>query len=129
MLDEVTLRSAWIKALVSGKYKQTTEMLRHTDRRERNSYCCLGVLLDVIDHEAWRDDDKRGGSLGIGVWKHTNFSWDISEVPMQLFEKTIEAQNLATMNDAGHDFKSLAAYIIKNAVKLNLTDFNKHEKE
>jgi hypothetical protein len=35
----------WIKALRSGKYKQTREKLCD-DKRE--SFCCLGVLCDVL---------------------------------------------------------------------------------
>lgn len=40
----------WVKALRSGKYKQGSEALRNGD-----TYCCLGVLCDVIDPSGWKD--------------------------------------------------------------------------
>jgi len=36
------VKKAWIEALRSGEYKQTTGRLRRGD-----SYCCLGVLCDL----------------------------------------------------------------------------------
>lgn len=37
-----TIKKLWIKALRSGKYKQTRNSLKDTD-----GYCCLGVLTDL----------------------------------------------------------------------------------
>lgn len=37
------IKRLWVKALKSGKYKQTKESLR-----DRKGYCCLGVLCDIF---------------------------------------------------------------------------------
>ena len=42
------IKKKWVNALVSGKYKQGTNRLRTGD-----SYCCLGVLCDIIDSSRW----------------------------------------------------------------------------
>jgi hypothetical protein len=46
------LREEWLKALESGKYRQTKAVLVH-DRDGHKSYCCLGVACkvykDVVD--------------------------------------------------------------------------------
>jgi hypothetical protein len=39
---EVKVRRQWIRALRSGKYKQTTNKLRGCE-----GFCCLGVLCDL----------------------------------------------------------------------------------
>ena len=44
----------WIKALRSGKYKQTKDTLCND---KRNSFCCLGVLCDVLKIPYTVDDD------------------------------------------------------------------------
>jgi hypothetical protein len=47
-----TWKKKWIEALrgegeFKGKYKQTTRYLR----RENNTYCCLGVICDLVAPE------------------------------------------------------------------------------
>jgi len=44
----------WTEALRSGKYKQGTGALRKKD-----AYCCLGVLCDLVDPEAWKCRDGK----------------------------------------------------------------------
>lgn len=39
---EKRIKTKWLKALRSGKYKQTTRFLK-----DENGYCCLGVLCDL----------------------------------------------------------------------------------
>lgn len=46
---DAKLKAQWLDALRSGEYKQGKEMLRTQD----NSYCCLGVLCDVVDPDGW----------------------------------------------------------------------------
>ena len=50
------IRELWIKALRSGKYKQTRHRLKKAGK-----YCCLGVLCDLAAKE------------GIGKWKGNSF--------------------------------------------------------
>lgn len=52
------LNREWVAALRSGKYKQGTNALRGylLDPDEDNyesTHCCLGVLCDMVDHDAW----------------------------------------------------------------------------
>lgn len=44
--EQKKIRREWIKALRSGKYKQTRGTL-HSTKRNRDSFCCLGVLCDL----------------------------------------------------------------------------------
>lgn len=55
------VKKAWTKALRSGEYEQGYFRLRNP---ETNSYCCLGVLCDVLENQfpsiiektpEWRD--------------------------------------------------------------------------
>lgn len=43
----------WIQALRSGKYQQTDSQLRRG-----NGFCCLGVLCDVVNPNAWTETDS-----------------------------------------------------------------------
>lgn len=47
------LLERWVEALRSGKYGQVRERLRYED-----SYCCLGVLCDVIEPQGWEEEDS-----------------------------------------------------------------------
>lgn len=51
------IKSLWIKALESGKYKHGKHHLRNVD----NTHCCLGVLCDLYDKQ------------------HDVYNWDPSE--------------------------------------------------
>lgn len=53
MIDQTT-KDKWIKALRSGDYKQTRGKLSTSHGK---GFCCLGVLADVIDPDAWRPED------------------------------------------------------------------------
>ena len=49
------IKTAWIAALRSGQYEQTTKRLRTPD-----GYCCLGVLCDLATQEgivAWKKQE------------------------------------------------------------------------
>lgn len=47
-----TLKTKWIEALRSGKYRQTREILK-----DGKGYCCLGVLCDVTQPDRWVGDN------------------------------------------------------------------------
>jgi hypothetical protein len=47
-------KKAWTDALRSGKYKQGRARLRSAD----NDFCCLGVLCDITDPNAWSRDNR-----------------------------------------------------------------------
>lgn len=43
------IKKKWLEALRSGNYKQGSHRLR-----DGNTFCCLGVLCDIIDPDGWR---------------------------------------------------------------------------
>jgi hypothetical protein len=66
---DAELKERWATALESGDYTQGVGGLCTVDRRDgKERFCCLGVLLDLIDPEAWssseRTDYKKWGANG-----------------------------------------------------------------
>lgn len=47
----------WVAALRSGKYKQVRENMRRYRHGEGYSYCCLGVLTDIVCTKEERADE------------------------------------------------------------------------
>lgn len=45
------VKAKWLEALRSGEYKQTQKTLY-----SEGAYCCLGVLCDIIEPDAWTTD-------------------------------------------------------------------------
>ena len=43
------IKDRWVAALRSGEYKQGTGRLR----RVNDTFCCLGVLCDLLDSDQW----------------------------------------------------------------------------
>ena len=86
------IKQKWVEALRSGKYKQTTYVLRRED-----SYCCLGVLCDIAGRGKWsiendEIDDSESGKLYSYTDIDLNFS-DFECLPWSLalaldFEET-----------------------------------------
>ena len=93
------LKSKWVKALKSGKYKQVREHLRHAGR-----FCCLGVLCEVAGME------RKGKSYSIT--DENELGYDGCEV----VGLSNEQQNtLIRMNDSAKmSFKEIASYIERN---------------
>lgn len=99
----------WVKALRSGKYKQTKEVLFNG-----TGYCCLGVLCEVVGMSPTRD--LRG-------FHYDNMGLLLPEAAMQLSGiKTDGADliiagrytTLANQNDHGKSFKQIANFIEKH---------------
>ena len=90
-------KKKWIKALESGRYKQTQENLELDGR-----YCCLGVLCKTM-----RIDPQTAKS-----------SFDYELLSESVLEKVgltkTEQGTLAGMNDNGKSFREIAAYIRAN---------------
>lgn len=101
---KVRMKNKWIKALRSGEYTQTIGTLRRD-----NSFCCLGVLCDVIDPSLWEVRPLTGnityeglqGSLSSNTRKKYNISYE-------------QETKLMKMNDKENkSFKEIADYIEK----------------
>jgi len=116
------IKTKWLKALRSGKYEQGKEYLRQQQVDEdgnqlgKESFCCLGVLCDVIKKDL---QNKLDDSL---EWDHNYDQSAFDESETELSERLLsfvglkpETQSkLIEMNDNGTSFKKIAGYISKN---------------
>ena len=86
------LKTKWVKALRSGKYKQGRLGLYNSESR---GYCCLGVLASVVS-------GKRGSN---GVY---NIGYDP-------YEKVGKSPDLVSLNDdKKQSFSEIADWIEQN---------------
>jgi hypothetical protein len=103
-MDE-KVKAKWLEALRSGKYKQGRQGLRKVD-----SFCCLGVLCDLLNPNGWRqitDNDliySFNGELGV-IDKRLARSIGVEEFQDILVEMNDEKQN---------SFSEIADYIEAN---------------
>jgi hypothetical protein len=99
------LKSKWIKALTSGRYRQTTETLK-----DHNGYCCLGVLLTVTRKGRWDDCMYRIGSGD----DEMQLEGDLNGFKEQIGITRAQQTALISMNDKqGASFKEIASWIRK----------------
>lgn len=131
---KIEVAKKWVKALRSGKYKQTTGALC-----EDGKYCCLGVLCEVaikdgvkIKREELTDGGGDvyqvlfGGSTGTlpdRVAKYAGMSKDktVETAPFEEVDASLEDQ-LVTLNDTEkYSFKKIATFIEKNFIKSKQT--------
>lgn len=99
MNPEVKIK--WLEALRSGKYKQGKGCLRAGD-----SFCCLGVLIDVVDPEGWCADRFQGY-----VHKYASSNAMPNTVLRNKLELPLDLNILSGMNDRGKSFNEIADYI------------------
>lgn len=103
-----TLQRLWLKALESGRYKQTTGALQ-----KGNEYCCLGVACRIY---------KRFAPLKTDVtsWGQTEFDGKDGILPAKV-RKALGLRTQAKcvrMNDEDNlSFKQIAAAIRKDRKK------------
>jgi hypothetical protein len=99
------LLNQWVSALRSGKYNQGRLRLRSLD----DHYCCLGVLCDVYDGDAWQK-----------TYSDNYYFYGDSIALAPLIKNTVglsddEINKLMKMNDAeGLSFLKIADYIQEN---------------
>lgn len=98
------IKEKWLKALRSGKYKQGKYYLRNN----KNEFCCLGVLCNLVDPKEWDDEPV------------DYFSYDnMKSFPGVRFFDSIDVDadeekhmsEFASMNDEGKSFKEIADVI------------------
>lgn len=116
------IKTKWLEALRSGKYKQGRTCLRNSDV-DTHEYCCLGVLCDLYkDTEGgnWTDHDSFVDNRGnwesvylplavIGWAGLSDNNPEINEITDQDFAPT----SLAGANDYGLSFLKIADIIEK----------------
>lgn len=102
------LKAKWLEALRSGKYAQGEGALC----RDSN-YCCLGVLADIVDPNAWifRGPDKYSS------WK--SFTCFFDEDKDEELGIGGHSNDLMAMNDGDHNgrkytFAEIADWIEEN---------------
>ncbi len=123
------VKAEWLKALRSGKYKQTVGSLCRVEAGQL-CYCCLGVLCDVRDPTRWSPTPE--GFMGrvhynvplSGVLSliSTDMFLDMFEVPADVPDKKIWYENelypiqciLSGKNDSGVWFSEIADWIEAN---------------
>lgn len=102
------LKAQWLEALRSGKYVQTTGQLHNA-----KGFCCLGVLCNVVDPNAWDDGDEWVYGEG------ENTTRDMVELPagfkMRAKLSGSFEHKLVQMNDEqGMSFAEIADFIERN---------------
>lgn len=107
-----TLKKKWVKALRSGRYKQTEGVLREEQGNRANGkpiygYCCLGVLCNVANYRGW-----------IGDSLHDMGDGDITSVSTKKSGLTeSQISKLISMNDEDQlSFKGIADWIEKKII-------------
>jgi hypothetical protein len=105
------IKKLWLKALRSGKYRQTKEKL--SDGKGR--FCCLGVLCDLhakAKRAKWGKNDD-GDMTYLGEWETLPFDvqrW--AGLDDENPDVTHEHGNcLAALNDNGKRFTTIANVI------------------
>jgi hypothetical protein len=96
-------KKRWIKALLSGKYKQGVDRLKRKQDGQIK-HCCLGVAAELCGI-----DPSPKASYLIGYK-------NISVVPKAIRggKSGSAADILSNMNDSGNSFKTIAKWIEKN---------------
>ena len=119
------LKAKWVEALRSGKYEQGTTSLKSS----RGTWCCLGVLADIIDPDGW-SVPARNALVGIvatadgriyfgynhplAVNQYLKAEVGLGNI-QDLREGSATQTKLANMNDSGcFNFNEIADYIEKN---------------
>lgn len=117
---DATWKKKWVEALRSGEYKQGKDFLRVND-----TFCCLGVLCDLVgkeqgalwDYENTINGDRLGMFDGIkeflpmSVMEVVGLTDDSPSVPTGIEDRE---DTLATFNDRGTSFLEIADLIEKH---------------
>jgi hypothetical protein len=99
-------KQKWVAALRSGEYKKGTRGLRSPNSEGGYNYCCLGVLCNLINPNAWRHSVFSPGN---------DFEERLSYVPDKISEEIGLSDDyqheLARLNDSGYSFAEIAEVI------------------
>lgn len=111
------LKAKWVAALRSGKYDQGQAALKtaakpHLDKNQNivqgETFCCLGVLCDVVDPTAWTLSGETAHPLAEEGMSYLKNGLGLGGCTGKIQEKLVK------MNDSGlHTFSAIADYIEK----------------
>lgn len=98
------LKEKWVAALRSGQYKQGKKCLR----TYKNTFCCLGVLVDIAYPKRWE--------RSVGSFSYSGNRTDLLDTDLELPEFCQE--KLIIMNDGMGEkpktFLEIATWIEEN---------------
>ncbi len=120
------VKAKWLEALRSGKYPQGEAALRTRMPNGTDSFCCLGVLCDVLSPNEWSPEPAGSKRNLITFQPSPVFMGWSAFLPNRLMqEQFIGAENsglphklqlhLGSMNDKDHkSFAEIAQWIEEN---------------
>lgn len=108
---EPKFKKKWVKALGSGDYIKTEGVMCKLGKKH-DSFCCLGVAVDITTgFDSFKESDAGDGLYGFsgGQWSTprcvASDSWGLSQTDQLV---------LINANDSGATFKQIAKWIRKN---------------
>jgi hypothetical protein len=112
----------WVKALLSGKYKQGRGLLKQTDHKDIIRHCCLGVLCELYNEDMKEKKKKKLTEKvdGFGVIRFNKQPEHLPSIVKDWADLNDNVgsigafDSLATINDDGKTFKTIAKIIEKN---------------
>ena len=108
-INNPELKAKWIAALRSGEYSQGRGKLKRNNTELQPSFCCLGVLCDIVKPDGW--EGLRHNFSGKSVQEEYPNLNEMKKIGIY----TSTVKKLATMNDDdGLPFSKIADYIEKN---------------
>lgn len=110
------LKTKWITALRSGKYRKSTRVLKRYFKTTAPGHCCLGVLCEIIKNDFPHAEDLLQSNRLIALPKRS-----VTSCASLLDQETLahvgldseQQRKLAGKNDKGATFRQIADYIEK----------------
>ena len=114
---EKKYKTKWLKALRGEEYKRCTGTLRRVNKKEKTySFCCLGVLCDIMINGDGQWDNKlikNNGRYRSRFIFEGSGSYDMpsDKVNNETGLTKSSVNMLARMNDNGASFEKIAKWI------------------
>jgi len=113
------IKRSWMTALRSGKFEQTQNVLCEIDEEGNKSYCCLGVLCEVLKKKGFNvklniDKEKQTAEFVCnGKADEGNINSALAKrIGLGEIEDRDKQEIYSEMNDnEGKSFKQIAQYI------------------
>lgn len=110
------IKDKWVAALRSGEYAQTVENLMWGYGGGARGYCCLGVLIDIVEPDGFTYDNYElatGDEVPAADWLENNNIHFYNEDGEHARVPFIACKNvdIAAVNDKGESFATIADLI------------------
>ena len=127
-----TVMKKWVKALRSGKFKQTKNRLKRTNAQGKVNHCCLGVLCELYNDEMIKNKKEKLQETTQSSYDEKQVTHSFDGIDDVLPKKVMNWSglynceggindptkcyelSLSEMNDAGKRFITIANFIEKN---------------